>query len=197
MARHETSRSAIITNDRKEASSSGPHGLPWDLTIRDHYDRPKGGFNFRSSWLTMRSHDPWSLWPTKRRLQLQVLMAHHETSRSVIIMADRKVALASPMAHHETSQSVIIMTDRKVASASGPHGSPWDLTIRDHYDRPKGGFKFRFSWLTMRPHDPWSLRPTERWLQLQVLMAHHETSRSVIMTVDRKAASSLSPHGSP
>jgi len=74
-----------------------------------------------------------------------------------------------------------LISDYHFIPASSPHGSPWDLTIRDHYKWPKGGFKFRSSWLTMRPHDPWSLRPTERWLQLQVLMAHHEISRSVII----------------
>jgi len=98
--------------------------------------------SFRSSWLTMRPHDPWSVRPTERRLQVQV-------------------------------------------------------TIRDHYDRPKGGFKFRSSWFTMRLHDPWSLLPTKRWLQLQVLMAHHETSQSVIITADRNVASASGPHGSP
>jgi len=65
--------------------------------------------------------------------------------------------------------------------------------------RPKGGSSLRYSWLTMRPSFviitadrkvapasstlglpwdlySWSLWLTERWLQLQVLLAHHKTS---------------------
>jgi len=122
MAHHETSRSAIITVDRKEAWTSGPHGSPWDLSICNHHGRPKEDLNFRSSWLTMRPLDPRSLWPTEKRLQLQVLMANHETFRSTIFMADRKEAWTS-----------------------GPHGSPWDLSIRDLNGRLKGGLNFRSS----------------------------------------------------
>ena len=111
-------------------------------------------------------------WPTERRLQLQVLMAHHETSRSMIIMANRKETWTS-----------------------GLHGSPWDLSICDLHSRLKGGLWS--SWLTMRPLDLRSSRPTERWPELMVLMAYHETSLSVIFTADQKEAWFYGPHGLP
>jgi len=76
------------------------------------------------------------------------------------------------------------------ASSSEPHSQ----LIRASFS---ASISFRSSWLTMIPHDPRSLRPTERQLQVKVLMAHHETSRSVIIMANRKVASASSPHGSP
>jgi len=124
--------------------------------------------------LTMRPHNPRSLRPTERWLHLQVLLAYHETSirdhygRSKGGSSFRYswLTMRPPFA--------IITADRKVAPASGTLGLSWDLhsrslwpterwlqlqvllachetSIRDHYDRPKGGSSFMYSWLTMRP----------------------------------------------
>jgi len=68
------------------------------------------------------------------------------------------------MAHHETSRSAIFTADRKVAWTYGPHGLPWDLFICDLHSRPKGGLILRSSWLTMRPLNSRSSRPTVKEL---------------------------------
>jgi len=86
-------------------------------------NRPKDGSSLRYSWLTMRPPSR-SLWPTERRLQLKVLLAHRETS-----IRDH---YGRPKDSSSSRYSWLTMrppfaiptVDRKAAPAQGTLGSP-------------------------------------------------------------------------